>query len=657
VLQGGFARGQRVVLRAPKEPELAGLEGAVGTLREWLEEEARWQVDVDGSLTAVAAEHLRLEASSGDEGDEDVLLENEEDVDGDAWRGRQRVTHPAVGDLLQARHKGSWVDAVVVEYPLGAAAGAGEDCEEAEEAYAPESPAGLQQEPKDRPPASPNAMVRVVLLASCLEALVVIARLRRKENHLVHRRRLEACDLARKKLRSGARISDQDVLDVLRIWAFLPNGVRKNVIPTGENWVYSDTIGLVRSRCQSECVASRATLDYPDIMRLLSRWARDSGTRIKGCLFPFTSISLNFAYGARVHRDRHNAGPSLLRALGAFSGGQLGYFPDDDGTMRVEELPMNKRVKLDTQADWRIIDGTRAHCVEPFDGERFSVVFFTCGHYQRVSEKVQQALKAAGAVWPRPQILRPLKRQLGDPQGYKRPKSGSSLKAGPPPSKRQRRDSNDAFSDSCAEEAMPEPLQVQSHAADELEKAPAQDAAPTSTGEKYKLVDFPHLALALQLNAIYSTGTLVKRCKGNLLMLTALRRKLQDPNIFEPVHEEPASTSTPLREETPASQPKLPEKCGERRQPRQRMPAVAPRRAQASPSSAGRKTAPKKSLSKTTKSAMYRLKGHPHLSLNLRKGRLYSEEALVKGCNGDHSKLASLRKKLKDPEVFQLVRE
>ena len=52
-----------------------------------------------------------------------------------------------------------------------------------------------------------------------------------------------ACDLLRNAVVGGG-----DVLAVLRLWRFKPNKNRKNAIPDGDPFVYSETMGLVRSR-------------------------------------------------------------------------------------------------------------------------------------------------------------------------------------------------------------------------------------------------------------------------------------------------------------------------------------------------------------------------------------------------------------------------
>ena len=87
-------------------------------------------------------------------------------------------------------------------------------------------------------------------------------------------------------------------------------------------------------------------------------------------------FSIN-SYAARLHRDGHNAGPSLTRSLGDFSGGRLLYFPDDDGRTQLDEFRQYDAVPLDTHSGFVLFDGNRAHSVEPFRGERYSLVFFS----------------------------------------------------------------------------------------------------------------------------------------------------------------------------------------------------------------------------------------------------------------------------------------
>ena len=66
----------------------------------------------------------------------------------------------------------------------------------------------------------------------------------------------------------------------------------------------------------------------------------------------------------------------MTRALGDFVGGQLTYWPNDDGRTPLEELREKDASVVDTRSNYTLFDGRRAHRVEQFEsGERYSLVF------------------------------------------------------------------------------------------------------------------------------------------------------------------------------------------------------------------------------------------------------------------------------------------
>merc|ERR1719473_1703100 len=136
------------------------------------------------------------------------------------------------------------------------------------------------------------------------------------------RSRKKANLLARTFLDNGSPTTDEMILKVLRTWRFHQNKDRLNVIPEGQEWIYSDTLGAVQAR-HGELLLTKATTAYPHVLPLLTRWLREAGP--SDCDFRFTSISLNYDFAARVHRDTGNAGPSLLRVLGNHVGGEVLY--------------------------------------------------------------------------------------------------------------------------------------------------------------------------------------------------------------------------------------------------------------------------------------------------------------------------------------------
>ena len=116
------------------------------------------------------------------------------------------------------------------------------------------------------------------------------------------RRRRDADALATELLDAGRQLSDADVLAVLSRWCFRPNKNRQNVLPEGADFVYSDTLGLTRDRKGTVAVDSY-TRQFPNVFRFLGKWIKQRRPVEFSHDFPFTSISLNYNYAARLHRD------------------------------------------------------------------------------------------------------------------------------------------------------------------------------------------------------------------------------------------------------------------------------------------------------------------------------------------------------------------
>ena len=115
------------------------------------------------------------------------------------------------------------------------------------------------------------------------------------------RSRRAANDIAEARLESP-RTSDDDILAVLQRWYFKHNTVRKNVLPEGVTSVQSDTLGVVRTRTGS-VVITRPTRKAPAVFHLCCRWLRQNCPDIYKIPIPFTSISVNYGYADRKHRD------------------------------------------------------------------------------------------------------------------------------------------------------------------------------------------------------------------------------------------------------------------------------------------------------------------------------------------------------------------
>ena len=102
------------------------------------------------------------------------------------------------------------------------------------------------------------------------------------------RSRKKANQLASTLLESGGAITDQAALDALRLWRFHKNKVRTNVMREEQKWVYSDTLGIVRSRDGRLCL-TKATRDHPAFFRLLNTWVQDNKPAFLKDNFPYTS--------------------------------------------------------------------------------------------------------------------------------------------------------------------------------------------------------------------------------------------------------------------------------------------------------------------------------------------------------------------------------
>ena len=105
---------------------------------------------------------------------------------------------------------------------------------------------------------------------------------------------------------------------------------------------------------------SRQNWLRPKLYKLLKDFAD------KYVSIPYTSITVNQNYQAAKHRDKGNVGNSLLVAFGSYTGGELEILEGDAaGTHDIRHKPI-------------IADFSKAyHQVLPFQGERYSLVFYT----------------------------------------------------------------------------------------------------------------------------------------------------------------------------------------------------------------------------------------------------------------------------------------
>ena len=189
------------------------------------------------------------------------------------------------------------------------------------------------------------------------------------------------------------RVTDEEVKLTLEKWEFKRNIDRKNVLPKGKKYVLSETFGLVRTRT-GHWMSSSCTRAAPYVPKLLNVWLNDRledtnfltkevpnpmGSKETKPLWLCSSITVNKDFASRRHVDRGNVGPSVIRSFGDHNGGDLLYWPNDDGSVPQDDLAVDHAEVLDVACPKTLVcyDGKKAHEVRPFSGNRFSIIFFT----------------------------------------------------------------------------------------------------------------------------------------------------------------------------------------------------------------------------------------------------------------------------------------
>ena len=210
---------------------------------------------------------------------------------------------------------------------------------------------------------------------------------------------------------------DGDLLEVLQRWRFKPNRTRKNVVPEGAPFVFSETLGLVRSRT-GKLIMTNITRQYDSVFMLLCKWLTDNMPPGLKHPFPFTSISVNYDYGARIRRGGNSMGASMTKSFGCFTGGELLYWGEDDGLTPLDRMRREDACAIDSHSGLLLFDGRRAHAVVPFEGERYSLVYFTVQKYARARHEDIDVLVRCKAAWPTERTVRYFTSLLGPPKGY-----------------------------------------------------------------------------------------------------------------------------------------------------------------------------------------------------------------------------------------------
>ena len=86
----------------------------------------------------------------------------------------------------------------------------------------------------------------------------------------------------------------------------------------------------------------------------------------------------------------------MIVACGDYKGGCLKYFPMDDGKMAIDLLDEKDSDVRNINCTPFYFDGTKAHGTEPFEGNRYSFVFYCAKKGEQISEDQYSYLKELG---------------------------------------------------------------------------------------------------------------------------------------------------------------------------------------------------------------------------------------------------------------------
>ena len=168
--------------------------------------------------------------------------------------------------------------------------------------------------------------------------------------------------------------------------------------PKGATSVFSETFGLARS-LDGKILTTNIARQYDSVFALLCKWPANNSPTVFNYVFPLTSINLNYDYGVRIHSDGNSLGPSMTKSVGYFSGGELLYRGEDDGSALLENLRRDDAQAISSHSGLLLFDGRRTHAVVPFEGDRCSLVYFTVQKYAQAQHGVIDALARCNAVW------------------------------------------------------------------------------------------------------------------------------------------------------------------------------------------------------------------------------------------------------------------
>ena len=146
---------------------------------------------------------------------------------------------------------------------------------------------------------------------------------------------------------------------------------------------------------------SKLTQAFPQLSRFIVGWVKDTLPTMgdDDDVFPFSSLQINYNYGAARHVDKNNVGPSYITSIGPHTGGKLWTaetYKDESLLLKGITYANNGPGIIDCHNQWKLFNGCAEHETTPFKGIRISFVAFTSCWYNDLSKEVANELEEMG---------------------------------------------------------------------------------------------------------------------------------------------------------------------------------------------------------------------------------------------------------------------
>ncbi len=149
-----------------------------------------------------------------------------------------------------------------------------------------------------------------------------------------------------------------EILDLLENLKIRTNNNRKNASYPGQR-VRSIVLGQYYDTFSKKVKTSVWTYRNPKLWDILTEFIK-KGT-FDGPEFNFTSITINKNFQCQPHVDKNNVGLSYIIGLGDYVGGEL--------TIEGKQYDIHNQ--------WLLFDGKQKHWTEPFEGTRYTLVYYS----------------------------------------------------------------------------------------------------------------------------------------------------------------------------------------------------------------------------------------------------------------------------------------